>query len=322
MNKKITPFHLFLLLFLFFSIPAFSGLSHNDTISPAASDSGHSIVSGIPVRPFGTTLFDFYTNVGPFSAETRVQELEKKMIKLAESPFFIADSLKIVHQGDFIHIMFGSEFLTVITRGDSVAENLSRETIAKTRFDKILFSIRDFRESHSKENAIKGILFSVITLFFLIVLVVLVNRLFRFFEQKIRIWQGTGRSVIRVLNYDLLNKNTQVLILLFLNKVFRIFTYFLSLILGLLLMFYLLPWTKNYSLEFLNFMLSPLKTLLGGFLNFLPNILIIFIILVVARFINRFFRFLKKEIEGEALKIPGFYPEYALPTFNLSLIHI
>ena len=80
---------------------------------------------------------------------------------------------------------------------------------------------------------------------------------------------------------------------------------------------YFLPWTKAYSLIFLGFILEPLKDFLNTLWFFIPNLLTIIVIVFITTLILRFFRFMRTEIEKGAIKISGFYPEWALPVFNI-----
>jgi small-conductance mechanosensitive channel len=285
-------------------------------LSPTV-DSVKKVQQGVPVKPYGQTVFTYYAGIGPFTPVDRAREMERRITMLAESPFYVSDSLKVIHRGDIVELAYGDVSFGLVTAGDSIAENKGVLKVANERIDRIKICIESYKETHSKEYLIRSIIYSGVSLILLILLILLVRRLFRFSERKIRSWKGTKKVFFRILNYELLDKNRQIQALLFLNKVLRIFTFLGFLFIGLTIMFYLLPWTKIYTLEFINILLAPVKNFLRSLWEYLPNLITIVVILIIAFYINRFFRFLKREIEREALNIPGFYPEYALPTYNI-----
>jgi small-conductance mechanosensitive channel len=318
MKHKTNYGFLLLIISLLFDTASFSQKQQPILlqVNPSA-DSLTSKVKRWPVAPFGETLFYLYSGLGPFSPNLRAKALEKKIKELADNPFFIPDSLVLVEYESTYNIVFRGMMVSTITIRDSIAESKSTYSIAKNRLEKIVHGVEKYRELNSKENMIKSIVFSGLVIILLIVFFIIVNRLFRYFNKKIDTWQGTKRLMIKTINYDFFDKARQIIVLRFLNKLLRITLFLILLILGLLSMFYFLPWTKGFTLQVIQYLLNPVKSFFAALWAFFPNFLAIIVILVIMTYINRFFRFLRKEVERGALKIPGFYPEWALPTFNI-----
>lgn len=65
------------------------------------------------------------------------------------------------------------------------------------------------------------------------------------------------------------------------------------------------------------YILTPLKSIFASVIGYIPNLFTIIIIYYLIKFLIRGVKFLASEIEGERLKIPGFYPDWAMPTFNI-----
>ena len=51
--------------------------------------------------------------------------------------------------------------------------------------------------------------------------------------------------------------------------------------------------------------------------RYIPNLITIIIILLIAKYILRGLKFFTRQISQEKLKLPGFYPDWAQPTFNI-----
>ncbi|MEI6899613.1 MAG: mechanosensitive ion channel domain-containing protein, partial [Bacteroidota bacterium] len=309
-----------IILFTLFISFGFSGLSQQKVpgaIHIEGADSIKGELKGYPVNPFGEVLFYIHSNLGPYSPSVRAKGLEGKIKELGKDPFFHVDSLAIVEYEGTYNIVYQGVMVTTVTPRDSIAEKTSRHNIAMLRFEKIVEGITRYREMNSETNIIRSIVYSILVIVFLVFFFFIVNRLYIIVNKKIDTWQGNKRKIFTFLDYDFFDKTRQIIALRLINKFVRILLFFLLLISGLILMFYLLPWTKFFTMEVIKYILTPVKNFLNAIWNFVPNFLAIIVILFIMTLINRFFRFLKGEVEKGALKIPGFYTEWALPTYNI-----
>ena len=62
---------------------------------------------------------------------------------------------------------------------------------------------------------------------------------------------------------------------------------------------------------------QPFKGLLIAFWEYLPNLFSILVIIVMMRYFIKFINYIFLEIKAEKLKIYGFYPDWAMPTYNI-----
>jgi len=106
-------------------------------------------------------------------------------------------------------------------------------------------------------------------------------------------------------------------VVLFLANVLRLLMIALALYITLPLLFSVFPWTRGIAETLLGWIIKPLKAVLSGILDYLPNIFTILVIVAITHYVIRFIRFLTSEVESGALVIPGFYADWARPTFNL-----
>jgi small-conductance mechanosensitive channel len=271
----------------------------------------------VAVAPFGITLFYINSNVGPFPASQRAKAFEGKIIELTNNPFFTVDSLRLSAAEEGICIMNGSEILTVVTNTDTIAEKLSKYDIANARLKSISAAISEYQESHRDGNILRSVVYSVLILIFLILCFYLVGRLSGFLARKITTWSESHGDVIPAMKFLPFDRQRQLGFLLLLNKLFRFFAFFFLVIAGLLSMFYVLPWTKPFTMRTLQYILAPVKHILKAGWDYIPDFLAMAVIIMITIYIVRFFHYLKREIEGGGLKISGFYPEWALPTYNI-----
>ncbi|GHV83492.1 hypothetical protein AGMMS50212_08320 [Spirochaetia bacterium] len=75
--------------------------------------------------------------------------------------------------------------------------------------------------------------------------------------------------------------------------------------------------TKDFAATIFGYILTPVKSFVLGFLNYIPNLFAIIVILIIARYALRALKFFTSQIERKRLVVPGFYPEWASPTSNI-----
>src|SRR5690606_4664967 len=100
-------------------------------------------------------------------------------------------------------------------------------------------------------------------------------------------------------------------------KILRWAITLLVIYIALLLIFRIFPWTQQFSDALLGYFLNPVKKIILAIWHYIPNLITILVVVTVFHYILKGIRFLKQEIEREALKIPGFHPEWASPTFQI-----
>jgi len=294
------------------SNPDTTGITHNPEKSDMAPGK-----KGATVAPFGVPIFNIYVKIGPFSPQERANITEQKINEVANDPFFRNDSIRLIENESTFDIVYNDIVITSVDQNDANAEGATRELVAKERMAKIIYAIQAFRSSTSVRAIMKDSAFSVGVMLLLITIITLINRLFKVINKKVVENQARIMEVLHLSDYDFFNRQRQLYVLLVLLKSIRYLLILVLLVSALLTVFYLLPWTKAFSLGILGFAIDPLKNILFSLWNYLPNFITIIVILIVARLIIRFFKFLRREVEKETLKIPGFYSDWALPTFNI-----
>ena len=160
-----------------------------------------------------------------------------------------------------------------------------------------------------------GITILIIVVFFLFIKYV--NKLFRFINLKLYKLKDTYIKDVKIKQLKLLDANNllhfAIIALKGVKVVFILFClYFVfPIILGLF------PWTKGLSEQLFGYVLDPLESIIMSIIGYIPNLIIIIIIIAVAKYFIQFLKYLTNEIKLERLLLPNFYPEWAKPTFNI-----
>ena len=105
-------------------------------------------------------------------------------------------------------------------------------------------------------------------------------------------------------------------ILIFLRLLKYVITIF-QLFITVPIVFSFFPATNELASTLFSYVLNPLKRILSNATGFIPNLITIIIILLITKYVIRGLKFLARQIERGKLVLPGFYPDWAWPTFNL-----
>ncbi|MBY0424702.1 MAG: mechanosensitive ion channel family protein, partial [Cytophagales bacterium] len=230
---------------------------------------------------------------------------------------FHPDSLFIRNHPLTTDIFYGHIIIQSISEADAAAEKKTVEQVANEHLAIIKNKIDTDIHEQSPEVLAKEIGMALIASLILCVLILLINRLYKKFlllkvKKVVGILQG-----VRIGKYDILSANMEkklaMSILGLLKSVLILFLVYIF----LLVIFYIFPWTKSYSFKLFDFMASPLKRMAMGAVHFLPDLFTILVIYWIAKYVVKFFHFFFIEVERGNLKIPGFYRDWAKPTYSI-----
>ena len=155
---------------------------------------------------------------------------------------------------------------------------------------------------------------------FLAVLAVLVRLtplLFAWLKNRLT---GLGKKYIpnfTVGKYRILETGQVLNVLYQLLKILQWLLVFFELFIAIPLVFSLFEPTRDLAASLFDHILAPLKKVLGGFVHYIPNLVTIAVFIVIARYTVRSLRFFAVRIEQKKIILPGFYAEWAQPTFNI-----
>jgi small-conductance mechanosensitive channel len=77
------------------------------------------------------------------------------------------------------------------------------------------------------------------------------------------------------------------------------------------------PWTEPYADRFFDWIVAPLQEIWAAAVGYVPNVFYIAVILAVTYYALRFIRLFFDGLDHGTLVFPGFYPEWAVPTFKI-----
>ena len=273
----------------------------------------YSKANGAPIRLENDTI---YTTLGLYSPLERAEYTEKKLRKLVELPIFRKDSLKIDSNNNLLMITYQGEWVQAVSEEDAIIAHLPQIELAKSLQNDILRAVTQYREEHSMQKRIMRIgeltllILAIATFFYLL------NLLFRKIQQLL-LRHSFFEKGIKIKNYQILNKENMNYILTKVLFLLKLIVFFIVIFVSIPVGLKLFPSTQLWAERLLKLILDPLSQIGTAIVDYLPNLIIIGIIILIGCMVLKLMRYFLYEIERGALKIKGFYKEFAKPTYNI-----
>jgi small-conductance mechanosensitive channel len=314
-----SPKLVILLLCFLISLLSKAQQDQNDTIASLPNPSDQfadkkEIQEVAPVLFEGDTLFLIKYAPREFSVSFRADQISQQLELISKVYNPVIDSIYAKKEEGFISVMYNDKVAFVVTENDAKAHNLSLSALAETELN----SFKKAMEVHIGYNLSITDWFIRIG-YFLISLVVLLGLLwlvrwsFRKLNQYLSKFEKRFlKNTKNIFKYFIPKDTTNIFV--FLSNVGRIIAIVFVLVAYMPFMFSFFPWAEGIVNAFYGHLASPIKFVFYGFINFLPNLIFITVIIIVTRYFIRILRDIVDDIEAEKFIISGFPKEWARTT--------
>lgn len=270
-----------------------------------------------PVIFYEDTLFFISTELGPFNQEERALSFSKKLESLSESEVLDTALLTFKRDEVALEILHGDLILGSVTEKDAAFFGKTQEEIAKDYIKEIKdsYSLNQQKRSLIQTITRTGLLIGVILI--VIILIRIINKGFnKLIDFILSRWHNYFKG-IKIKEFELLSAEQEEKLLKVLMRILKIVLIIILLYLTLPLIFSIFPATKNLADILLGYIINPIKGIFSSFIGFIPELFTILVVVVITYYFGQFINFISGEVERGNLHIPGFYPDWAKPTFNL-----
>lgn len=281
-------------------------------------DSLKSYVTGYPVIPFfKDTIFYVYNRQGSFSARERASAIEERIRRIAGPRVAQVDSVRLMNGALSTDIFFGDKIIMSISEDDALVADTTTYDLAMQYKRKIETSLQQYRTEISWQTILTEILLAILVIIVLSVVIVIINKGKKRLNLYVKSLENTRLKGIHIRNYSLFDSSQEVKFLFGVTNIIRWVLIITAIYISLPVLFSIFPWTEGLADKLIGYVLSPLKKILRSIWEFLPNLFTILVIVLVFHYFLKGIEFLKSEIEKGDLKIHGFYPDWANPTFQI-----
>ncbi len=244
-------------------------------------------IDGFPVMLDGKTLFFIRRGVSSFSAEERANTITRRIERIAQNDSIPIENLTIeqIPDDNSLYLSVDQEVILTVTERDAKAYRSTPEVLAQQALQKI--------------QVISG-------------------KLFPFIRRLIE----SLTPGIQIGNIEIVSSSKISFFWLRVLRMIRLFILFLLTFNYATFVLRLFPWTRVFGESILGYFSRSLELVLSSIGKYLPNAFIIAIIIFVTYYLIRLIKPFFTAIERGNLVIPGFYTDWAKPTYNLLLVII
>ncbi|MBD1433685.1 mechanosensitive ion channel family protein [Sphingobacterium sp. DN00404] len=282
-----------------------------------AVDSLRTLNKGVPVVPFKDTLFTVYTQVGSYTPQERAAAVENRIRSLADNYKFDVDSLRLEQNETNWIVYWEDQMIASIGDEDAMWADLQTAQLANTYLQNIKDSIVQYREDTSLQKIALGVVFAVIIILAVALIISGIGKMIKWVKKRLLLLRGNLFQGFRIKGYELVSAKRQIKFIWTLLNFVKWILILTSVYLALPILLNLFPTTEGYAPILLGYFIKPIKDVAQAVVRYLPNLITILVICIIFRYLLKMLRFFAQEIHNGALNFPGFYKEWALPTYQI-----
>lgn len=289
--------------------------------APVPEEAAEPSEMSAPVTIDGMVLFRV-SGIKSYPAERRAREIRNRIIGLARDPAFRSDSLVAAEADEATGILAGDLRVMGVLDTDARLEGLERQTLAKIFMLKIGEAIESYRRDRRPEILRRGVIYAAaatvaaavslfLALWILRRVLHSVERRYkpRTHELKVGSFEvvQAGRVWPMVRGFVAATRAALILVILYFYLEFTLSQF---------------PWTRAIADRLVSLVLDPLASMGLAFIDYLPSLAFLIVLVVVVRYVLRMVRYFFLRIEYGRLDVSGFEKEWARPTYKLARIAV
>ncbi len=281
-------------------------------------DSLRKVSKGIPVVVSGDTLFMIYSRNGSLTPVERAQIDMHAIEELGKKMQLRPDSVYIENTDDVSDLMYKKKIIVSITNNDAMWMNKSREQLAEDYRTIVVAKLVKMHRQHSFWQWVKRISLFLLVIVGQYILFRLTKWLYLKAKVRIAKLKDTKLKAFSVQDYELLDTEKQVKIIIFFADVVRWILVIIQLLISIPLIFSIFPKTKKFAFTILSYVWEPIKDIARAVVDYIPNLFTIFIIWFAVKYLVKLVRYLATEVDSGRLRLGSFYADWAMPTYHIA----
>jgi small-conductance mechanosensitive channel len=280
-------------------------------------DSLRNVTPAVPVVIDGDTLFSFYAARSGNTAVARANNTKNMITALGGNWGVKPDSIYLFTLDSYTRIMYEDRVIMNVSEDDALWLNMPIDSLANIYREKIVEKVKYLQAKNSLISLVLRILEFIGVLLALILFFKGVNYLTRKWKGQVKKYFELKFKPVIIRNFKILNEQQALKILFFTIDIARYLFMLIALIIAVPVLFFIFPQTRDLAVTLFDYIVTPVKSIVYSIIHYIPNLFTIIIIWLLVHYVIKGLRYLSKEIEAGRMTIPGFYADWAIPTFNL-----
>jgi small-conductance mechanosensitive channel len=324
-DRGLYLFRIFLLLV--FLLPSFSPLharqaSSTPSQGPAADETEPEAITDQAALPGdvvidGRHILSVYQSIGSISPTERADKIAERIVAVAKDQGVSPESVGLVEQEAWTEITANGKLLMAVTDTDAKLAAKTRKQLANEDAGNIRQAILNYRKEHNWRSFLWDILYAFLATVALVPFVWIVKKLRLHGRGRLEKWISARTESVEKKSVWQVGLTYVVSVIMAMGAVLRwllLIAVFQTYITVLLSFF---PSTRSVSHAITGWVMDALSQLSKSALNYVPNLIVIAVVIVIAAQVFRLIAIVFSEISKGNLSFSGFYPEWAAPTARL-----
>jgi small-conductance mechanosensitive channel len=286
--------------------------------SLAADEPG---ISSAPVVVDGVTLFRI-RGVLAYPADERARGIAERIRAVARDASVPADAIRIVATDRSNDILMGDHLLMSVFKADAEMEGTDRPDLANLYARRIRVAVEAYRRDRSLRHLAVATGTSLAATAVLVGVALLMVWLWRRVNVALERRYGRRLQALevqsgRILQAEQLREIVQAGLRALRVLAILVVTYlYLSFVLARF------PWTRPTAARLLGYVISPLETIGVAFVQSLPNLIFLAVLVVVTRYGLKLLALVFTGLERGTIRFAGFERDWAAPTYRIVRIAV
>ncbi len=264
-----------------------------------------------------STLFYVTQRVLSLTPEDRARLISDRLKHIVKDPLIKIESLSVDESEATSDIAVNDLIIMSVTDKDAIGAGKGRHELASEYVHIIQDSIKAYRHEYSVKTTSLGVLFTLLATGALLLFLKLLSWAFPRVYSKIDSLKGTLIPSIRIQKMEIIPAERIADLLAGAAQITRILMTVILFYFYIPLVFSFFPLTRGYTPTFFSYILDPLKTIIHGVLNYLPNIFFIAVIVFATKYFLKLIWLIFREVDKKRIILPGFHSEWAIPTYQI-----
>jgi small-conductance mechanosensitive channel len=272
--------------------------------------------NGGEVEIDGRVILTVYQSIGSFSAKDRAGKIRERILAAARKGTD-PSTVTLTDRPMWAEISAGGNLLLAVSDEDAAAAGKSRAQLAAEDVESIRQALLRYRSDHAWKSVVRGIIYSLIATLLLVPIGYMLRRFRLLVGEYLEGWIKTRTELEQKKTAFHVATTYMVSTVLALGSIVRwlVLIALFEIYVTVLLSFF--PQTRSVSHLVTGWIFSALQSMAKAVLDYLPNLFVIAVVILVASQVSRLITMVFDEIGKGHLSFKGFYPEWAQPSAKL-----
>ncbi len=259
---------------------------------------------------------------GPLTAFERGKRTQGLLEEICSSNNFDSDLFSLRQSPNSADISYSSITVLSVSNLDTIGTGLNLELLSKNYYDSIVLSSIEYEQSIGFFATVKRIVLSILVFLSMFLVIRLLNKLLTAVNKKLVRFLKGYLSRLKFKNYDLISKEREEQLIRFVLKSLKWILIASVVYLTLPLLFSIFPSTEGIASTLIGYVINPLSSFFAAIIAYVPELITVVVIVYLTKLFVDFLKFVANEVDSQRLQIPGFYSDWAKPTFLLLKIFV